>query len=69
VAERFDPIDIEVGAIMRLIYDSGNPTDVHIAGAIEDGLAFEPWYMGGVALVVGIPSVIGLFRLLRRRAS
>ncbi len=69
VAERFDPVDIEVGQVMRLIYDAGNPTDVHIASAIEDGLAFEPWYMGSLALAIGIASMIGLFRLFRPRAS
>jgi hypothetical protein len=61
--------DIHEGRVMRLIYDPGNPTDVHIADAIENGLASAPWYMGGLALVVCVPSVIGLFRLFRPRAS
>jgi hypothetical protein len=69
VPERFDQDAIEVGRVMRLIYDPGNPADVHIAEAIEDGLAFVPWYMGGVAFVVCVPSVIGLFRVFRPRAS
>ena len=69
VAERFEPDEIEVGRIMRLIYDAGNPTDVHVADAIEDGLAFAPWYMGAIALGVCVASVFGLFRLFRPRAS
>lgn len=66
VPQALDPGEIEIGRVVRVIYDPAEPTAVHLASAIEAGPGATPWSLGAAALAAGIASAAGASRLWRR---
>lgn len=52
---------IQPGRTVPLRYDPQDPTKVRLAAALEGGPGALVWILAGLALVVAIPSVLGLF--------
>ena len=66
VQDSVDRAEIERGRRMALIHDPQDPFSVRLASGLAAGPGLAPWVIGILALVVGIPSLIGL---MRRRTS
>ncbi|WP_211877852.1 DUF3455 domain-containing protein [Plastoroseomonas hellenica] len=67
VSDAIERAEIGVGRTMLLRVVPGDPPTVRIAAELAAGPGAVPWVLGGLALALGIPSAIGLFR--RRRAA
>lgn len=66
-SDAIERTEMWVGRTMPLLIVPGDPPVVRIAAAVTAGPGAAPWILGGLALVVGALSAIGLLR--RRRAG
>lgn len=66
-SDAIERTEMWVGRTMPLRVVPGDPPVVRIAAAVAAGPGAVPWILGGLALVVGTLSAIGLLR--RRRAG
>ena len=54
--------DIQPGRVVALRYDPSDPSTVRLAADLDGGPGVLPWILGGLALLVGVLSVLGVVR-------